>query len=124
MAKPLEGGIAKLVAKGLKQAKMTVAATLIKVTAGTRTGGAVSGGTHPTESSYSARGFVDSTKRDQINGTLVETNDRVVYLVAQSIASGQVPTTKDKITIEGATVRIVAVDRDPAAAGYACLTRA
>ncbi len=121
MAKPLEGGIAKLVLRGLKAAKLTKPATLIKVTAGTRTDS--SAGTKPTEASFAALGFVDSTSRVQVGGTLVETNDRVVALIGASIAGSQVPTTKDKVTIEGSTVRIVGVERDPAAAMYTLLTR-
>ena len=123
MPKLLDGYIAKQVAKGLKAAGMTKPATLIKVTAGTRTPGAISAGTNPTETSFKCRGLVQRATLSKIGGTLVEKGDRVIVLLGATIAGKQVPTSKDKITIEGVTSRIIAVDRDPASAAYTCLTR-
>lgn len=117
--------IARELPKALKQPGIveSTAATLIKVTPGTRTVGNPAGGTNPTTTSYAAKGFVSSKLTRRVGGTLVEANDRVVVLFGASIASGQVPTTKDKITIEGKTQAIIDLDRDPASATYTCLCR-
>ena len=123
MAKPLQGGIAKLLAKGMKQAKMTFDATLIKVTAGARTPGALSAGTNPTEASFACKGFVPKRTATKIANTLIEQNDRVVAILGATIAGSQVPTSNDKITIDGETLRIMAVKTDGAKAVYTLLAR-
>lgn len=122
MAKLLEGGIAKLVAKGLKAAKMTMPATLIKVTAGAR-GATVSAGTQPTETSFAAKGFVPSRTYKLIDGKSVSASDRVFALLGATIAGGQRPVANDKITIDGETHRLEAVETDAARAVYLCLVR-
>lgn len=101
------------------------AATLIKVTAGTRTAGALSGGRNPTEASFAAKGYVDSYADREIDGTFVQRGDRKIGLLGASIAGGQVPKPNDKITIGGATYRICAdgVTTDPATALYLCQCR-
>lgn len=119
----LDGKIAKQVGGGLKKAGLSLPATLIKVTPGARTSNNQAGGTNPTEASFAARGFVTKTTKDKIGGTLVEKTDRIIALLGSTIASGQVPATNDKITIEGVTTRVFGVDRDPAKAVYICLTR-
>jgi hypothetical protein len=106
-------------------------ATLIKVTPGTRTPGNLTGGTNPTETSYSAKGFLDTLDRGFIGrstgnaagSTLVEEGDVLVALVGDSIASSQVPKPGDKITIRSTTYRIIRVEVDPADALYQCLGR-
>lgn len=123
MAKLLEGGIAKLVAKSLKAAKMTMPATLIKVTAGTRAPDAVSGGTNPTEASFAAKGFVADRTYRLVDGVSVQANDRVYALLGATIASGQRPVANDRLTIDGETYRLEAVQTDPARAVYICLAR-
>lgn len=123
MPKPLAGGIAKLVLKGMKQAKMTMAATLTKVTTGTRTPGSVTAGTNPTEASFSALGFLPNVRKSKIGETLVEQGDRIVALFGKSIAGGQVPDTEDKVTIDGVTTRVVDAEVDAAKAVYTLLTR-
>lgn len=120
MAKPLQGGIAKLVAKGMKAAKLALPATLVKITPGTRTPGAVTGGTNPTKTSYTASGFVDDFLNSEIDGTLVVTGDRKIMLYGATIAGGAVPTSNDEVTINGATYRIRSVGSDPANAVYVC----
>ncbi|MBA3421660.1 MAG: hypothetical protein H0U12_07175 [Thermoleophilaceae bacterium] len=124
MPKPLEGGIAKIVAKALKSAKMTKAATLTKLSVGTRMPGVVTAGTNPTSIDYKARGIVTDYRADQVDGTLIQKNDRQVRLVGATIAGGQVPVPSDKVTIEGATYTVIYVSRDPAAAMYVCQVRA
>lgn len=117
-------GLDKIVGNALKAAlpaaKVTEAATLIKVAAGVRTGGAISAGTNPTSTSYPCQGRVVTTKREKIGGTLVEKQDRIVLLLGETL-SGQRPTSKDRITIDGATQPIVDVEGSPAA--WVCLCR-
>lgn len=115
--------IARQVGTALKRAGMTKVATLIVVSAGTRTPGAVSGGTHPTTTNVGARGLVRNWTRKYLNGTEVQATDRVIMLFAALIAGGVVPKVGDRITIEGATTTILDIDRDPASAVYNCLTR-
>ena len=100
-----------------------VAAALIKVTAGTRTVGAENAGTNPTEASYAAQGYVARRKATKIAGTLVEQADRVVVLLGRTIEGAKVPTSKDKVTIDGETLRVIAVDSDLAKFQYRCLCR-
>lgn len=121
MPKLLSGFIAKQLAKNL--GPQVKAATLIKVTNGTRTPGAVSGGLSPTEASYAARGFVDTYNATLVDGTTIRQDDRKVSLLGASIAGSQVPAAGDKVTIEGATYRVITVERDPDGAVYTCQGR-
>lgn len=123
MPKPLTGGIAKQVYKAMKAAKMTLPATLIKVTPGTRTPGAASAGTNPTSTSYAGAGILDDFSAAEIDGTIIISGDRLVTLFGASIASGKVPLPDDKVTIGGATYRIISVQNDPANATYTCHAR-
>ena len=96
---------------------------LTKVTPGTRTPGDLTGGTNPTTTDYSARGFLDDYRDFQIDGTIIQRGDRIALLIGDTIASSQVPEPGDKITVEGATYNVVNVKRDPAAATYECQVR-
>jgi len=100
-----------------------LAATLTKITPGTRTPGSLTAGTQPTTTDYAAEGFIDSKNRKDIAGTLIENGDVVVVLIGNSIASAAVPEVGDKVTIEGAAYWIKALDRDPDAATYTMLAR-
>ena len=115
--------IAGLVAGGLKSAGMTKPAVLIKYTKGTRTPDHLGEGTNDTANSYAAEGIVQRSRRDKIGTTLVEKSDRVVRLFGATIAGGQTPTTKDRITIDGFTSVVIDVEWDAANATYLCLTR-
>ncbi len=95
-------------------------ATLYTVAAGSRTSGAVSGGTNPQESSHTCRGFERSFAADQINGTTVTANDRMINLFADTISNPAEPKPGDKVTIGGNTYRIISVGRDPASVLYSC----
>ncbi len=103
---------------GLADRLGVVDATLIKVTAGSRTGGAVSGGTNPSSGSDSCRGYENSFDANQIDGTQVMTNDRMVCLFASTLTAA--PEAGDKVTIGGVTYRILSVARDPASVLYMC----
>lgn len=96
------------------------AATLIVVTPGTRTVGLPSSGTNPTTASHACKGFVSSFDARRINGTLVKADDRMISLFATTLASGVVPKTGDRVTIEGVTFHVVSVARDPASVMYQC----
>lgn len=119
MSKPLDGGIAKALAKALKQAKLSKAATLTRLAAGTRTTAA--GGTHPTSIDYACRGFVDDYAAGLVDGTLITAQDRRVMLVARSLAVA--PIVGDRITIESATYAVQRVTRDPATAMWTLQAR-
>lgn len=121
--KPLDGGIAKLLKKGLSSAKMTFPVALLKITLGGRTPGNESGGRSQTTTSYPGRGFVPKKTATKIGGTLVEQNDRIVAVLGASLASGIYPTTKDKMAIDGETLRIMGVETEAAKAVYTCLCR-
>ena len=120
----LDGKIAKQVAKAIKAAKLDKPATLIKVTNGAHTSGALSAGMNPTEASYSCRGWVESYSSYAIANSLASAQDRKVSLLGASLPSGIVPADTDKITIEGVTYRILQITgRDPAGAVYECQAR-
>lgn len=96
-------------------------AILHKVTHAARTPGSLTAGTNPTEADKTCKGFIDSKGREKIAGTLVEDGDVVVVLIGDTIQDGAVPTTTDRVTIEGTKYRIKNLDRDPAAATYTLL---
>lgn len=99
------------------------AATLIKVTPGTRTPGNLTGGTNSTEVNRSARGFLDSLRKKHIENTLTEDGDVLINLVGDSIEASAVPRPGDKITIRGNTYNVIVADVDPADALYECVCR-
>lgn len=102
-------------------------ANLIRVTPGTRTNGALGAGTNPTETLHACRAFVGSFESEQIDGTLIKTEDRIISIFASTILPAAVPEPNDKIAIDGAVYRIVkegfGVQRDPASVMYSCHAR-
>ena len=115
----IAGLIKKNVAPGVLDA------TLVKVAPGTRTPGALTGGTNPTTTNYPCRGFIDSQRVAFANGSTVKEGNKVVVLIGDTIdgGSGVAPAPGDRIMIEGTTYVIPeggTIDRDPAAATYAC----
>lgn len=113
MTTPLVKLISKAVNKGLTQAKAAESATLVKVTAGTRTAGSLASGTNASETSYPCKGFDDNEKHERIGETLVDSTHRVICLVGDSLG-GQIPASTDKVTIAGVTLPIVDVEGSPA----------
>ncbi len=113
--------IAKIVYDNMKGQLLD--ATLTKVTPGTRTPGNLTEGTNPTETPKTAEGFIDSQNRRNVGGALVKDGDIIIVLIGNSIEDLTIPAVNDKVTIEGSTYRVKAVDRDPAAATYALLAR-
>lgn len=118
----LDGFIAKQVAQALGQAKMLKPATLIKVTPGTRTPGALSAGTNPVRVGYPAKGIEQNLISLQLAGTLLQGVDAAIRLFGATIGGGQVPVAGDQIVMAGRTYTIVekGVSRDPASASYLC----
>jgi len=118
----LDGDLATLVADALVGADLTKPATLIKVTAGTRTPGALSAGTNPTTQSFTAQGIEQNLLGLQMSGTLIAGVTAAIRLFGATIAGGQVPVPGDRIAIGGKTYTIVdkGVSRDSAAASYLC----
>lgn len=104
------------------------AATLTKITSGTRTPNAQAAGTNPTSTDYACKGFAEAFSTN-LNDTLVKIDDRKISLFASEIASGAVPEPGDKITFDGVTYRIIGgrdgrgVTWDPAEAVYVCHAR-
>lgn len=121
----LDGDIAKIAASALVGAGMTKPVVLIKTTAGTRTPGAISSGTHPTTTSHPAKGLPVDTRVLMRDGTLIAGVDRVIRILGATLPAGITPAPGDAITLEGTTSRIVAegVSRDPASATYLCQCR-
>lgn len=98
-------------------------ATLTKRTPGTRTPGQLTDGTQPTGTSATFKCVVSDYRAGQIDGTLIQTGDRKVLLIAESGSASLAPAAGDRLAVEGATYFVVSVGRDPAAATYACQVR-
>ena len=103
--------------------KHLLPATLISKTPGSRTGSALTAGTNPDETQASARGIVEDYSAGQVNGTLIQKDDRKVLLLGGSISGGVVPKPGDQVTIQGLTYNVVDVDSDPANATYVLQAR-
>ena len=98
-----------------------ITGTLIKVSAGARTPGALTGGANPTEASYSFNGIIMERSDTRKNGTLVSEGGQSALVLGGSLPAGIIPEQNDKIVLEGTTFRIIEVPkRDPAAATYEC----
>lgn len=122
--------VAKLIAANFAKYGKDVgvkACTLAKSTPGTRTPGALSAGTNPTVTTYTATGLIVSLTKLRMTGTLIAGVDTAILLFGASISGGAVPGPGDRITIGGATYTIVgdaggnkAVAADGIAATYIC----
>lgn len=118
MGTPLFGiDITKLVADNIGPGVLP--ATLTKVAPGTRTPGQLTGGTNPTTTDYSCRGFINKKDRRNQDGQLVHDGSVTILLLGGTISGGSVaPEIGDRVTIEGSTFVINALDRDPAGATF------
>lgn len=112
---------AKLVWRQAKRAGLTLPATLIKVAPGTPTPGNLIGGTNPVETSCGCDGYVAGYNAFELVNTLIQANDRKIVLFGASLTV--VPATDDKVTIDGNTYRVIAVNRDPVKATYTLQAR-
>lgn len=121
MAKFLGVDIAAILAK--QMGTLVRALTLTRSEPGTRSAADPTAGNNPTETTHSGRGFVDSYKAERIDGTIIQQGDRKVLILAGTLPAGVVPQVNDRITIEGETLTVVSVERDPASATYTCQAR-
>lgn len=102
-----------------------LAATLTVVTPGVRNPADLAAGTNATTAVHACRGIIADYTTREIDDALIKMGDRKVTLLAKTISGGSVvPKPNDKVTIEGATYRIVRVERDAAASHYDCQVRA
>lgn len=118
----LDGSLAKTIGSAIDAAGLTKPATLIKVTPGARTPGALSAGTNPTTQSFTAKGIEQNLLSLQIAGTLITDVTAAIRLLGSTIQGGQVPVPGDRIKIGGKTYTIVeeGVSRDAASVSYLC----
>lgn len=113
----ISGLVAKHIGSGVNDA------TLIKVTAGTRTPGNLSAGLQPTTANFTCKGFLDIVDQNRVGATLTEEGDVLIALIGDTISGGQVPAPGDRVTLLGTTYNIVNVLTDPAQAVYTCISR-
>lgn len=113
----------KRFAAAMRRVRATKPASLIVVTQGALSASDVTAGRATTETTVPCRGLVVSWKGSRFLSTEVQAGDRVVHLIATTL-KGNTPKIGDKLTIEGATARILNLDRDGAAAVWICLVRA
>ena len=118
--------IAKIVADGIASAGGVLTGNLTKVIRGTRTPGALSGGTNPTDTEHTFQGFVGERTEERRDGTLVTMSGKQVSILGATINPPVVPEPGDIIVIEETNYRIVedGVSSDPAAAMYECAVEA
>jgi hypothetical protein len=102
-----------------------LAATLTRTTPGTRAGGALTGGqtVSPTTTVYDCRGMCEDYTTREIDGTNVRQGDRKIMLLGGSLPDDVDPQPGDVIAIEGASWKVVRVERDPAGATFSCQAR-
>lgn len=102
--------LAKLLAKNLKKQKLIGFGplTLMKVTPGTRTPGAVSGGTNPTTTNYPCKGRL-GTKRTTVvqGGALANVQLLTISILGATLSDAVDPAPGDKIVRSGVTYLIV-----------------
>lgn len=100
---------------------IVTAATLTKVTPGTRTPGSLGAGTNPTTVAHACDGIVKTFDTGLIDGTIVRREDRRISLLIATLTAGVEPKPGDKITIQGATYVILdGVERDAAKFMFTC----
>lgn len=99
------------------------AVKLLKTVQGTRDPSDPSAGTSPTTATYTGRGILDSYRTSQIDETIIQQGDRKVLILGDSLPSGILPDTGDKVEAEGRVFTVIAVERDPDAATYTCQVR-
>lgn len=132
MSKLFGVDIKKLIAQNVGPGLLS--GTLSKAAHGSRTTGSLSAGRSRTETPYRFRGIVEDFKvelvvaaerasgaggRQSVSGTRIERGDKRVLLVAGTLPTGIEPEPGDGISIDGLTLRVVAVlERDPAGATF------
>ena len=111
--------IAAIVDGAIQQAGGVKTGTLTKSAPGTRTPGSVTGGTNPTPTAYSFRGFVENRTSQRRPGELVKVSGEFVSILGNSLPAGVEPEANDLVAIEGTEYTVTGVvERDPASALY------
>lgn len=116
--------IAKIVNAEIQKAGGVLDGTLTKTTPGTRTPGDLTGGTNPTTTTHSFKGFMETTE-ERREGMLEATILTKVSILGDSLSPSTVPEVNDEVEIEGSSfILYKLVNRDPAAALYEFETEA
>jgi hypothetical protein len=107
---------------GSAMASQVEAATLYVITWGDRDPANPGTGLDRQETAITCRGVQLNYSEEQIDGTIVQKDDRMVMLFASTLGSA-VPKFGHDVAIEGTRYHVVRVRRDPAAATYTCQVR-
>jgi len=109
----ISGLVHKNMSKGLSPAVLT------KIASGARTSGSLTSGKAKTESTHNCKGFMDKSKRERMDGTVIAAGHYIVLIIGDSIQGGAIPELNDQITIYDETYDIVGpIGSDPALATY------
>lgn len=77
------------------------------------------------ETNHACKGFLDNYDARRMGESVIQQGTRVIVILGDSLPSGVVPETEDRIIAEGSTFHLTGpVIRDPAAATYVCEVRA
>ena len=100
------------------------AATLLSRTVGVVDPTDMTAGAPITETSNACKAFLDTYDQKRFGGSEIAQGTRVVVILGDSLPTGIVPKTEDRIIAEGDTFVLAGtVVRDPAAATYVCEVR-
>jgi hypothetical protein len=115
--------IAGIIADNLGPGLLDV--TVTRYTRSAREAGNLTGGRAKTPATVTGiKGMWASLPKDPPAGVVFELNDRVAFLIGDTIPAGGQPLRNDAIEIEGLTLYMVQlIARDPAAATYSYLCR-
>lgn len=122
MAKLFGIDIAALVAKEIGPGLLD--ATLHRQTQGDRDTADPGAGLPVTETDITCKGVETYFDIKEWPSTLVEANDRLILIIANTMSTEVEPLPTWGLTIEDRRYTIIRVRRDPAAASYACQVRA
>ena len=113
--------IAGIVKDAIGSAGGLLSVTLHKRVPGTRNPVDLAAGIVPTFTAYVCEGVISDYSNREIDGTLIQTGDRQVLILASGLAVDPAP--DDRVTVEGKTYQLVSVSRDPARAAFTCVAR-
>lgn len=114
----IAGIVAREIGPGL------VACTIHRVTWGDRDASDPGAGLAVAEDDITCKGVLTYFDIKDMDGTLVEENDRLVIVITGTMSEEVEPVPQWAVTIEGRRYNIVRVRRDPAAATYSLQVRA
>lgn len=117
----LEGEIAEIVSDALESANLPIDIVVSRTTAADPDPSTPWIPGTPTTVNYACRGFVDDYRADQIDGSVIQRNDRKVIVLTPSLAITPVP--GDSVTARGETLTVINVRADPALATWELQSR-